>query len=112
VLVFPLGENERGRASFAFEKSGGVRGSGTGWRHQASIGHEPAQLVILRRGSRGNDVCDGPAAKGHANLLAATHSSQCLAERQLQLANTDFTHVYTLAAMRSQPRTNETSGGG
>src|SRR5450432_2395739 len=74
-------------------------------RGQPAICDERSDTVIAGRGAGGNDVRYRTPPERDTHLLTALDSSQRLAQRTLQVADTNLTHVVTLAPMWSSPVT-------
>jgi hypothetical protein len=74
-----------------------VPGLGAHGQHHASFGDESPKAVIARDGARCNEVGNGPAADRHTNALSPAGKLEHLAQSRLELADTDFAHVDTLA---------------
>ena len=76
--------------------------AGSGGCYEGPVGHQLAQPVLTRGGHRRHEVRYRSAVEGHANLLATTHRPRRLAERLLELSDTDLAHVDTLSLVRPQ----------
>jgi hypothetical protein len=72
-------------------------------RGQPPIRDERSDTIIADRGAGGNDVRYRTPSDRDTHLLPAFDSSQRLAQRALQGADTDLTHVVTIAPMWSSP---------
>jgi hypothetical protein len=85
-----------------FHKLGWPLGPRARMRGQPPFGHQCAQWIVPHGRAGRNDVRHRPTTHGHAHLLTPGDRSQSLAQRRLQLANTNLTHVVTIPAMRPQ----------
>jgi hypothetical protein len=74
-------------------------------RRQPAVCDERPDTIISGRGAGGNDVRYRTPADRDSHLLTALNSSKRLAQRTLQVADTDLTHVVTVAPMWSSPVT-------
>src|ERR1022692_590200 len=74
-------------------------------RRQPPIGDERSDTIVPGRGTGRNDVRYRTPTDRDTHLLTALNCSQRLAQRTLQVADTDLTHVVTIAAMWSPPVT-------
>jgi hypothetical protein len=70
-------------------------------RGQPTIRNERSDTIIAGRGAGGNNVRYRTPSNRDTHLLTALDSSQRLAQRALQIADTDLTHVVTIAPMWS-----------
>jgi hypothetical protein len=68
-------------------------------RGQPTIRDERSDPIIARRSAGGNDVRYRTPSDGDTHLLPTLDSSQRLAQRGLQVADTDLTLVVTIASM-------------
>jgi hypothetical protein len=70
-------------------------------RGQPPIRDERADTIIASGGAGGNDVRYRAPSDRDTDLLTALNSSQRLAQRTLQVPDTDLPHVVTIAPMWS-----------
>src|SRR5664279_5088029 len=70
-------------------------------RDQPAICDERSETIIAGRSAGGNDVRYRTPSDRDTHLLTTLDSSQRLAQRTLQVADTDLTHVVIIAPMWS-----------
>lgn len=61
-----------------------------------AIEYQSTQAIVISDRSKRNNVCDCLTTNRYADMLAAPNSTQGLAERLLQFADSNFAHVTTI----------------